>query len=322
MAGFFKKVFSGSQEREKDARSSKIAAALKAGGPIEVARFTEFLRYFPPGEKVRYYPEYQKDTALDTIVLGYGINNQYIYSPIDIRHQSDGDRDVLRLTVDGHEVLIREIENFSILIPCNRNDVNKLDVETKAKLGTKGLFSINNVITLVACSSGGTLSNVDSLVQKIVHLNSGIYAGHEVVVLDVITDSLELTDQRQHYRLHTSVPATLTIGDSNVHECTLKDLSEESVRLELTENHEDLVLLRESQRLTLKVNLGKDRQPKEYVLDGVMYRKTDTSLVMRLQGMVKGNSRASIDLVDVLDIKASLLQHPATQKAMDEMRNT
>ena len=53
-----------------------------------------------------------------------------------------------------------------------------------------------------------------------------------------------------------------------------------------------------------------------------MYRKTDTSLVMKLQGMVKGNSRASIDLVDVLDIKASLLQHPATQKAMDEMRNT
>lgn len=322
MAGFFKKVFSGNQGQQADTQTGESVSTLKAGGPLEVARLTEFLRYFPPGEKVRYYPEYQKEAVLDTIVLGYGVNNQYIYSPIDIRHQPDGERDVLRLSVDGHEILIREIDSFCFLIPYNRDDQNKLDVETKAKLGAKGAFRTNNTITLVACSSGGTLSYVDTLVSKIIPLNSGIYAGHEVVVLDVIPDSLELTDQRQHYRLHTWIPATLTIDDSDVYQCTIKDLSEESVRLVFEQSREELSGLTESQRLTLMVNLGTESQPKEYVLDGTMYRKTDYSLVMMLRGVYKNNSLVPIDLVDVLDIKASLLQHPATQKAMDEMRNT
>lgn len=321
MAGFFKKVFSGGQDQGKENRTGKSASALNAGGPIEVARFTEFLRYFPPGGKVRYYPEYQKEAALETIVLGYGVNNQYIYSPIDIRHQPDGERDVIRLTVDGHEVLVRQIENFCFLIPHNRDDLNRLNVEARAMLGTQGPFRANNTITLVACSSGGTLSYVDTVVRKIIPLNSGIYAGHEVVLLDVIADSLQLTDQRQHYRLPTWIPATLTVNDGNVHQCVLRDLSEESVRLVFEQNREEFSGLTGSQRLTLMVNLGTESQPKEYVLDGTMYRRTETSLVMKLKGIYKNGSQQTINLVDVLDIKASLLQNPATQKAMDAMRN-
>ncbi|WP_455218022.1 hypothetical protein [Kaarinaea lacus] len=322
MAGFFKKLFSGSQDERSANRPGKTAAALNAGGPIEVARFTEFLRYFPPGGKVRYYPQYVKEATLNTIVLGYGVNNQYIYSPVDIRHQADGDRDVIRLNVDGHEILVRKIENFCFLIPCNRNDHNRLDVESKARLGPQGPFRTDNTISLVACSAGGTLSYVDTVVRKVISLTSGIYAGHEVVVLDVIPDSLQLTDQRQHYRLHTRIPATLTINDRDVCQCTLRDLSEESVRLEFEDASEELAALTASQHLTLMVNFGTGSQPKEYVLDGVMYRKTDTSLVVKLQGIHKDNAVLPIDLVDVLDIKANLLQHPATQKAMDDMRNT
>lgn len=321
MAGFFKKVFSGSKDKEAGGQSGRITGALKAGGPIEVARITEFLRYFPPGEKVRYYPQYEKEAILDTIILGYGVNNQHIYSPVDIRHQADGERDVLRLSVDGHEILIREIKNFCLLIPYNQNDQNKLDVESKAKLGPRGLFGVNNTITLVACSSGGTLSYVDTLVRKVVALTSGIYAGHEVVMLDVIADSLDLTDQRQHYRLQTSIPATVTLGESDSRKCTIKDFSEESVRLSFEKGDADLVALTDKQHITLNVNLGTNSQQKSYELDGVMYRKTDTSLVMKLQGIYKNATLVSIDLVDVLDIKANILQHPATQQALEALRN-
>ena len=52
-----------------------------------------------------------------------------------------------------------------------------------------------------------------------------------------------------------------------------------------------------------------------------MYRKTENSLVMKLQGIYKNGSLESIDLIDVLDIKANLLQHPATQHALGELRN-
>jgi hypothetical protein len=317
MAGFFKKVFSGGETTASSNRGEQGSHDADIKAPIQLARFTEFLRYFPPGERVRYYPEHQKDAALETIVLGYGVNNQYIYSPIDIRCQTDGERDALHLTVDGHEVLVREIEKFSFLIPLNRDDDNKRDYEHKAQLGPEGAFRTHNTITLVACSSGGTLSYVDTIVRKIYPLKSGIYAGNEVVMLDVLPKSLHLTDQRQHYRLQTNVPATLIVPDGNSQACVIKDLSEESVRLAFEKNNDELELLSESSRLTLKMNLGTDSQPKEYMLGGVMYRKTENSLVMKLQGVYKNGSLQNIGLVDVLDLKANLLQHPATQQALE-----
>lgn len=317
MAGFFKKIFSGGETTAPVKHEGRIGHGSIGSEPIQLARFTEFLRYFPPGERVRYYPQHQKDAALETIVLGYGVNNQFIYSPIDIRCQTDGERDVLHLTVDGHEVLIREIDKFSFLIPLNRDDDKRRDYEHKAQLGPEGAFSIHNTITLVACSSGGTLSYVDTIVRKIYSLDSGIYAGNEVVLLDVLPKSLHLTDQRQHYRLQTEVPATLTVSEGNSHACVINDLSEESVRLTFNKYDEELASLSESSKLMLHMNLGNDSRPKEYMLDGVMYRKTENNLVMKLQGIYKNGSLQSIGLVDVLDLKANLLQHPATQQAME-----
>jgi hypothetical protein len=79
--------------------------------------------------------------------------------------------------------------------------------------------------------------------------------------------------------------------------------------------------LTEYRRLTLKFDVALDGRGKEYSLDGVMYRRTDNSLVMKLQGIYKNNKLQSLGLVDILDIKASLLQHPATQQALQANRN-
>lgn len=318
--GFLKKVFGGEEGNGANADSRGNAAAEM--GPLSIAKLTELFRYFPLGEKIRYYPEYQKEGALETLVLGYAVNDQLVFSPVDIRCQQDGDRDVLRLTVDGHERLVDEVDNFSLLIPFNQEDENKRDYGRRAELGPRGPFRRRNIITLLACSTGGTLSHLDTEVRKILPLNSGIFAGHEVVVLDVMPNSLKLTDQRQHYRLQTELPAKLTIRDGETHDCTLLDFSEESVRLQFAEVTADLMALTEFRRLKLSFNVGVDGNSKSYTLDGVMYRKTDNRLVMKLQGIYKDGKAHPLGLVDILDIKASLLQHPATQQALEAERNS
>ncbi|NOX75190.1 MAG: hypothetical protein GXP17_00915 [Gammaproteobacteria bacterium] len=288
--------------------------------PLDVPGLTEIIRYFPLGEKVRYYPEYQKEGALDTIVLGYGVNDQFIYSAIDIRCQQESGRDVLCLTVDGEERLVNEIDSFYLLIPFNRDDDNKRDYMRRAELGPQGPFRRHNVITLMACSTGGILSHLDTVVRKILPLKRGIYAGHDVVLLDVMPRSLKLTDQRQHYRLQTALPAMLVIKDGDTHACTLMDFSEGSVQLQFSESNESLAALTEFRRLTLLFDASNGSQVKQYALDGIMYRKTKTSLVMKLRGIYKNDKVESLGLVDVLDIKASLLQHPATQQVLAEQR--
>ncbi|HHI94404.1 MAG TPA: hypothetical protein ENK04_12985 [Gammaproteobacteria bacterium] len=315
--GFLKKVFGGAADSGTKSRDS--TKAVKE--PLAIAKLTELFRYFPLGEKIRYYPEYQKEGALETIVLGYSVNGQFVFSPVDIGCQQDAERDVLRLTVDGQAHLVQEVESFSLLIPFNQEDENKRDYGRRAELGPRGPFRRRNTITLLACSVGGTLSQLDTEVNKVLPLTDGIYAGHEVVVLDVLPGSLKLTDQRQHYRLQTELPASLSIRDGETHQCTLLDLSEGSVRLQFTEITADIMALTEFRRLKLSFNVDVDGKGKTYALDGVMYRKTDDRLVMKLQGIYKDGKVVPLGLVDILDIKANLVQHPATQQALEAQRN-
>ncbi|HEC17914.1 MAG TPA: hypothetical protein ENI97_01060 [Gammaproteobacteria bacterium] len=311
--GFLKKVFTGDK--------AKTSSSAPARQPLSIAKLTELIRYFPLGERVQYYPEFQKEGALPTIVLGYSVNEQFVFSPVDIRCQQDGEREVLRLTVDGEERLVDEVRGFSLIIPFNQDDENKRDYGRRAELGPRGPFRRRNTITLMACSSGGILSHLDTEVRKVLPLTEGIYAGHEVVVLDVLPDSLKLTDQRQHYRLQTRLPATLSIRDGETHHCTLLDFSEGSVRLQFAELTADIQALTEFRRLRLDFNVDIDGNRKSYALEGVMYRKTDDRLVMKLQGIYHGDKVVPLGLVDILDIKASLLQHPATQQALASERN-
>jgi len=316
---FLKKVFGGASGSGTKTESRGNARAMTE--PLSIAKLTELFRYFPLGEKMRYYPEFQKEGALETLVLGYSVNGQFVFSPVDIGCQQEGERDVLRLVVDGQESLIPEVERFSLLIPFNQEDENKRDYGRRAELGPRGPFRRHNSITLLACSSGGTLSQLDTEVDKVLPLTDGIYAGHEVVVLDVLPGSLKMTDQRQHYRLQTELPASLSIREGETHPCTLLDLSEGSVRVQFAEMTADIMALTEFRRLKLSFNVDVDGNGKAYALDGVMYRKTDDRLVMKLQGIYKDGKVEPLGLVDILDIKASLFQHPATQQALEAQRS-
>jgi len=316
MAGFLKKILGSGV-----ATASKSRAQLSSVTDyevIDVAKLTEILGHFQLGEKIRYYPEQQTDSALDTIIMAYGVNQQLIYSPIDIRCQLEGEREVVSLTTDGEESIIDEVKKFCFAIPLNHDDDNKRTYVRRAELGPRGPFRRGNTVTLIACTSGGALSTIDTVVRKVMPLKHGIYAGHEVVLLDALPDTLTLTDQRQYYRLQTSIPAILSMGEAGSHNCALVDFSEGSVQLHFEDSNASLKALTKSHQLILKIDVGIDGQHKVYVVEGRMYRKTDTSLVMKLKGIYKGGDLPEpIGLVDILEIKASLLRHPETQKLLD-----
>lgn len=317
--GFFKKVFNGEGGGKGPAGPSGDAEGGSAHGrPVSLSKLIELIRYFPLGEKLRYYPEYQKESALETIILGYSINEQFIFSPLGIRHQQDGDQISLHVLQDGEDRQVKKVESFSLLIPFNREDDTKRDYQRRAELGPRGPFRRHNIITLRACSRGGILSHMDTVVRKVLPVKEGIYAGHDVVILDVMPESLTLTDQRQHYRLKTNLPVSLSLREGGTYTCTLMDFSEESVQLQFDRLHEELEGLSEYRRLTLKLDVTNGGQSKVFALDGAMYRKTDDRLVMKLQGIYKDGNLVNLGLVDILDIKASLLQHPATQQLLQE----
>ncbi len=303
MAKFLDKLFGN--DKPKAASSASMVDE-----PLELPKINDLIRHFPIGEKVRYYPEHQKDGTLDTLILGYGINGFFVYAPQEIRITPS----VLRLFTGDEHKLITELESFSLLIPYNPDDENKRDYHRRAELGPRGAFRRRNTITLVANGDEGVLSHLDTRVRRILSVEEGIYTGHQVVILDVIPSTLSYSDQRRHYRVHTRLPATLHLRDGGSYPCTLLDFSEKSVRLAFDEADmsEELQSLSEFRRLTLGFDLGNERQPKTIELDGTLYRRSGPRMVIRLQGIYRDGRQEALGLVDVLAIKSGLLKHPAT----------
>ena len=61
-------------------KGGNAAEAVEEAPPgIALDVVAEFLRHFPVGARLHYFPEYQRSIKLDTIVLGYEINGQRVF---------------------------------------------------------------------------------------------------------------------------------------------------------------------------------------------------------------------------------------------------
>lgn len=325
MGGFLKNIFGGGKStgtkskgtKQKGQSSRKVGASADA---LKIRQLSELIRYYPFGGKISYYPEFQQDCELETIVLGYGVNDQFVYSPANISYQQTVGIDAFRLSVDGQEELLNEVEKFCFLIPFNEDDDNKRGYARRAELGPRGPFSRNNTITLVT-SSGNRTVTIDTIVRKIQPIEDDVYAGYKAVLLDILPATLKFIDQRQHFRLPTNLPVKLAVKDGGVYPCTLLDYSESSVRLGMESIDPDLQKLSEFRRLTLTIGIKDEGKRKQFILSGAMYRKSETSMVMNLQGIYKDGELQPLSMVDNLDLKSSILRQSETQKAMDENKD-
>ena len=56
----------------------------------DLARISSLVEFFPIGKKLRYYPEFNKDIVLDTLVVAYCINGHFVYAMESIETDRDG----------------------------------------------------------------------------------------------------------------------------------------------------------------------------------------------------------------------------------------
>lgn len=281
-------------------------------------KLIDMMQYFPIGGSVRFYPEFQKDIVLQSIVIGYVINDYIVYSHNDIQSQFEGARHTVRLNDDGKIVALKGIESFCFLLPHIEGIDSRLDYDRRAALGPGGPFRTGNAITLLSSFVDRGAPQVDSTVRRRTTLKDQYYANQEVVILDVIPETFTIIDRREHYRLVTRVPVTLRFADQEEsHHCTLLDFSDQHVKLRF-DGEDTAMLVTPDKNVVITIGLG--NQPKTFILSGTVFRKHGDGCVIALDGILRGSHFVDIDTFDVLDIKANLLQHPETQKALTENR--
>ncbi len=286
------------------------------GGPtdevlLDGAALGRVMQYFPVGGKIQFYPEYRKEILLDSVVIAYIINGEFIYSFVDL--QCDVKNGSFSFEEQGTRKLFSKIKTFNIVLPEHTQSETKLDYIRREELLKVGGLVPGNAITLMAEQRRGQVPVLDTTVKKRAVLKDGYYAKQTVALLEVDATSLLLTDQRAHMRLQTNIPAQLQVmrrGEYKNLTATMVDFSDISLRLMMEDDPGNPVKVRASDDLIISFNLpGRSEQ---ISLVGNVFRIEGESVVVMLKGMVEKGQTMRLGQIDVLKIKAHLLQHGKT----------
>lgn len=274
------------------------------------------MRHFPMGARVHYYPEYRKEILLESVVIAYLINGDFIYSASGL--SCDDKSGAITFEEQGTRRSYSAIKSFNIVVPVFTQSEAKLDYVRREELLKVGGLVAGNTITLMAEQQNGQVPVIDTVVQKRAVLKDGYYANHTVALLEVDAESLLLTDQRAHMRLQTNIPAQLRVtrrGEYKQLSGTMVDFSDISLRLvvaaasaaEPGAEADAQVKLKESDDLFISFNLpGRSEQ---ISLMGQIFRVEGDAVVVMLKGMVDRGQVVRLGQIEILKIKASLLQY-------------
>jgi len=280
--------------------------------PLSVEQIKDITHNFPIGGRIDYYPEYQEHMLMQSIVLGYEINGLRIYSQSHLTFNSTGTgTPKLSINTENDHQDCLQASNFCLMLPGNTGEENKLDYPSKASLGRRGQFRNGNNITLITRQSDQGVVTLESSVRESIQPKDGYYRGHMLAMLEVFSPELLFRDQRTHHRIKTRLPIQIQLNkDSTPQPCLLSDYSELHAQIEFGEDSELHSQLKENTPLILTIKL--EHSHRTFIIAANIMRKHPHSIVITMEKIFNNGSFEPFELIDALDIKASLLQHPAT----------
>ncbi len=248
---------------------------------LDSSKLCKMISYFPIGNSVKYYPEYREEVILDT--------------------------DVNKLILNG--TTIDEVNSFAVLIPPETRGETGLDYERKEILGKSGGFSKGNSITLVGKEKDGKISTIDTVVSKYARLKEGYYNDTQVVVLNVDPALLVLKDQRTQKRLEAQIPGLIQTKLYTEHnQCTIVDFSEHTIKITCDDNEIVAMSCHKGESVTLTFDLPNSTEPN--IMRGKVLRTEGASMIIELTDILITETFEKLEPIDLIEIKAKLLQQP------------
>ncbi len=282
------------QESSQPSRRQQIDALRRITSSVKI------------GSRIRYHQEYEEGSILETLVIGYRINDIAVFRQTDICfEEEDGITRVLLQTSMGRERFAR-LESLQIIVPSAIGEERKLDYDSRATLGRRGQFSPKSKLVVMSTNYNSEHLKVDVLVDRNLKLTEGVHSGLQVAFLTMLIGSITSHEPRQFSRVAADLPVTLCKnGTEQVLPAKLLDFSEKTIRLAL--DHEE------------------DQWPefgkKDYVLVGLKSALDKPLIKLRCQALelrgreqvfemthiTRQGNAAPIEMIDVLEIKIDLM---------------
>ena len=280
------------------------------------------MHHFPIGSRIRYYPEYQKSVKLDSIILGYGINNFLVYSHQDIKQVKEKNRTVVYVKSPEASYPVKRFTEFYLLLPF----MTRTTLEYPVGAATDGYKSKrpqerkvndfrrgNSIVICTQTPSKKGLPHLDSTVLRVMKPTDGYYINRDLVILKPQLDTFECIDNRRFKRLITNIPCTFLLPqDRKEHACVIKDFTEKSIRIQLESDPGLIKRIQKGQNLVLQI--GPAEQKDLLNISATTIKRRKDQVVISLVGLKKSKGFQPIDPIDELYIKATLLNRPETER--------
>ncbi len=288
--------------------SGEELAGNASAAKIDISRIRTLIEFFPIGKKLRYYPEFNKDIVLDTLIVAYCVNGHFVYSLESIETDADGTPTAFLSSENETRIPASGIKLFQLLVPDTSDLEMKLDYLRRAQISRHGQFGKGNYISLMSNAGMKGVSTVDTEVAKQVILRDGPYAQMNMVLLTPDLNTLSVTDQRRKPRTKTNVPVTVLVPTENYSgQCTIVDISDADLRIRLNEKGEAIPPVHKGDAMIVDIRLGEAER--HYSIKGSVIRRSSETCVIRLDGQIRDGRLSPFSPLDLLELKAGLLNY-------------
>lgn len=275
---------------------------------INLDRLNLLIEFFPIRKKLRFYPVSEMELVFDTIVVAYCVNGNFIYSGEAIDRDSEGHPMAFHTGGNGERTPVQGVKLFQLLVPDTSELEMKLDCKRRALHGRGRRFNKGNCITLKANAGDKGVSTVETKVSKQIVLQDGPYAHTNMILLTPELHTLAVTDQRKNSRTKIHAPVTVSLLDEKFCvNCTFVDISEGTVRIRVRDSGVTMPAMLRGDAVILEIDLGEEKR--HYAIKGEVIRHSPETCVTQLKGQFKDGRLGSFSPLDLLELKAGLLNY-------------
>jgi hypothetical protein len=263
--------------------------------------------FFPIGKKLSYCPEFKQEIVFDTLVVAYCVNGSFVYSGESIDRDSEGYPTVFRAGETGERIPVSRLKLLQLLVPETTDHEMKLDYQRRALIGRGRQFIKGNSISLISKAGTRGISTIDTEVAKQFVLKEGPYANTKMILLTPELHTLAVTDQRKKARAKTSVPVRVSLGGNLAGSYTIADVSDGAVRLRVRDRDTTMPAMNRGDEVILDIDLGESER--HYTIKGSVFRRSAETCIIQLEGLLDDGRLSSFSPLDLLELKAGLLNY-------------
>lgn len=293
--------------KKKPAKSTPGSTLAKGNFRTELLR--DLSTNFAIGEQIRLRPEYIQELEVKSIVVGLLVNQRVIYANEDVTWDEGTQTLAFHCQDDGKS--FSRVDDYALLLPLENSDNRKMSYQRKEELSRVGLFKRGNTVTAGSAGGGRRSYAIDGVVTSYMLLKNGLFANHEVAVLNLEPESFKVSERRKHQRLLTDVPATIRgLKGEHDFECRLVDFVEQGGRF-VVADPSAMTILVSGKPVALTIEMAE--LGRRYRLEGAVLKVEGNELVVTFRNIFKDGAVSPYSTIDGIEIKAMLQKLPQSR---------